>query len=448
MTTTLTPTAMEVHFDRLADCMATLCPPPLAWTLALRAESSDFVRFNHAAIRQPGHVTLAQATVRVIDDGRHASRMVALSGQIDDDAECLRAACADLRALLPTLPADPYLTLNTAAQTSRRIERSSGADAHNATRDIIEIARGQDLVGILAAGPMMSGCATSHGVRHWHEVDAVAFDFSLHAPGNRAVKALVAGHDWKADAFARALDRAHAQLGLLERTPRVLTPDSYRVFLAPAAVGDLLDLLQWGGFSAKEQATKRSSLQLLVDGQARLHDRFTLTDDLATGYAPGFDSLGHLRQSPLPLINHGQHAHAIVCARTGAEYGIAPTGADDEHAVALALDAGDLPSEEATAALGDGLYINNLWYLNYSDRARARVTGMTRFATLWVENGVAVAPCEPMRFDDTIYALFGTALEALTQERELIVDSSSYGFRSTSTSLVPGALVSRMNFTL
>ena len=58
-------------------------------------------------------------------------------------------------------------------------------------------------------------------------------------------------------------------------------------------------------------------------------------------------------------------------------------------------------------ALGTGLYIGNLWYLNYSDHPNGRVTGMTRFSTLWVEGGRAVAPAEVMRFDDTLFHLLG-----------------------------------------
>ena len=38
-------------------------------------------------------------------------------------------------------------------------------------------------------------------------------------------------------------------------------------------------------------------------------------------------------------------------------------------------------------SLGTGLWVSNLWYLNYSDRRACRMTGMPRFACLWVENG-------------------------------------------------------------
>jgi len=443
------PTAtLQAHFDRLVGALPDHCAAGLGWTLSLQAESSDFVRFNHAAIRQAGHLDLAQVTLRLIDGQRHAARTMTLTGRIDDDLDLLRGASAELGALLPTLPEDPFLQVNAQAQTSLRRECAVRADGPAIARDIVSLAHGHDLVGLLSAGPMLSGCANHHGVHHWHEVESVAFDFSLHREGNRAVKAMVAGRNWSADAFDRALAGARQQLSVFDRPMRKVDPGRYRVFLAPAAMRSLLDLIQWGGFSAKEQATKRSSLQRLVDGQAQLHPSFNLTDDLATGYAPAFDSLGHARAMQLPLIRQGRHAQAIVSARTAAEYGYAPTGADDEHAMALVLDAGDLATADATRALGDGLYLNNLWYLNYSDRANARITGMTRFATLWVENGVPIAPCEPMRFDASLFDLFGAELEALTRERELIVDTSNYGFRSSETVLTPGALIAAMDFTL
>jgi len=88
------------------------------------------------------------------------------------------------------------------------------------------------------------------------------------------------------------------------------------------------------------------------------------------------------------------------------------------------------------------LFVNRLWYLNWSDRQSARMTGMTRFATWWVENGEAVGPVDPMRFDDSIYRTFGEALEGLTTDRDMIGDDSTYDERSLKTALVPGALLS------
>ena len=41
--------------------------------------------------------------------------------------------------------------------------------------------------------------------------------------------------------------------------------------------------------------------------------------------------------------------------------------------------------------LGTGLFVGNLWYTNFSDRAACRTTGMTRFATFWIDEGEIVA---------------------------------------------------------
>jgi predicted Zn-dependent protease len=96
--------------------------------------------------------------------------------------------------------------------------------------------------------------------------------------------------------------------------------------------------------------------------------------------------------------------------------------------------------------LGTGLYISNLWYLNYSDQPAARLTGMTRFATFWVEDGEIKAPVSTMRFDDSVYQLLGSQLEALTAERELL-SASTYSQRNTASNLLPGALVKRLTLT-
>jgi predicted Zn-dependent protease len=114
----------------------------------------------------------------------------------------------------------------------------------------------------------------------------------------------------------------------------------------------------------------------------------------------------------------------------------------------LDVAAGEIPSDRVLATLGDGIYVGNVWYLNYSDRAACRTTGMTRFATFWVENGSLAAPLEVMRFDETLYRMLGTNLIGLTTEREWIVDPGSYSQRSTATTRLPGALVADFTLTL
>jgi predicted Zn-dependent protease len=139
----------------------------------------------------------------------------------------------------------------------------------------------------------------------------------------------------------------------------------------------------------------------------------------------------------------------MVSPRTAREFGIAANGADEDESLQSAdVAGGDLAAESVLTALGTGVYVGNLWYLNFSDRAHGRITGMTRFASFWVEDGEIVAPLAVMRFDDSLYRMLGTNLVDLTREREWILNASSYSQRSVETSRMPGALLSELCFTL
>jgi len=53
-----------------------------------------------------------------------------------------------------------------------------------------------------------------------------------------------------------------------------------------------------------------------------------------------------------------------------------------------------------------------------------------------------------LRFDDTVYRLLGSNLEALTTETELLLDAGTYQSRKLTSLNLPGALVGEMAFTL
>jgi predicted Zn-dependent protease len=109
---------------------------------------------------------------------------------------------------------------------------------------------------------------------------------------------------------------------------------------------------------------------------------------------------------------------------------------------------GNLAESQILPTLGTGLLIGNLWYLNYSDRNACRLTGMTRFATFWVENGEITAPVNVMRFDDSMYRMMGSNLVALTAERDWRLSTDTYESRSTASMHIPGALIDDFRLTL
>jgi len=211
---------------------------------------------------------------------------------------------------------------------------------------------------------------------------------------------------------------------------------------------EIASILCWGGFSGRALATKQSALAKMQDGEA-LDPRVSISEDTAGGVAPAFQGEGFARPARVSLIETGKLVGSLVSPRTAREFEMTENGANGaEMPESLAMSGGTLASADALAALDTGLAVGNLHYLNYSDRPACRITGMTRFATFWVENGKIVAPVDVLRFDDTLYRLLGENLEDLTRETEFILDAGTYQSRQLASVRLPGALVKEMAFTL
>jgi predicted Zn-dependent protease len=406
----------------------------------LSGERSDFVRFNRGKVRQAGSVEQGQLSLRLIRDGRQATATVPL------ELEAARHMLNTLRDAVGELPEDPWLLINESPQPTSTERRGTLPSAAEATRQIVAAAKGRDLVGIYAAGALYRGFANSLGQRNWHEVDCFNLDWSLYLEADKAVKSAYAGFDWSEQDLDARVDAAARQLDLLRTSRRTIQPGEYRAYLAPRAMEELIGLLSWGGFSARARATKQSPLLRMQSGET-LSPKLTVVENTADGIAPAFQSDGFIKPPRVPLIEGGAQRDALVSSRSAREYGLAPN-AGRESPESLDIQAGDLALDEVLKALERGLYISNLWYLNYSDRPAGRITGMTRFATFWVEGGRIVAPITPMRFDDSVYRMLGTNLHDLTRERESLLDPSTYEERSTSSARLPGALLSGLKLTL
>ncbi|MFJ4111193.1 TldD/PmbA family protein [Pseudomonas sp. NPDC089758] len=418
------------------------------FTLSYSAEQSQFVRFNHAKVRQAGEVSQASAQLRLIRDGRQAEQHVTLSGDAQLDRQRLADALQQLRQTLPLLAVDPYLRLDESAWHSHSQQAQALPDLSEVLALLEHEAGDLDLVGIYAAGPICRGFASSFGAFGWHQANSFNFDWSLFHPNGEAVKANYAGQRWSADDFSARLRQAREQLGFLGRPAVTLKPGNYRAFLAPAAMDEIAGMLCWGGFSAQALATGNSALQRLYNGDVRLSPLVSFSEQVSGSLSPAFSDEGSPRLD-VPLIQQGQAQQRLISARSAAEFELLANGADSyESPCALSLAAGNLANADILARLGTGLYISNLWYLNYSDLPAARMTGLTRFATFWVENGQIQGPVSTMRFDDSLYNLLGSQLEDLTCEREMILSTSTYGQRSTGSSHLPGALVKGLTLTL
>jgi predicted Zn-dependent protease len=440
---------MREYFHALADHVQSLARPGEVIVSWLAAEESDFIRFNRSRVRQAVAVRQALWTVTLTQGKRRLDAQVTLAGNLAADRETLGAFVARLREGFADVPEDPYLLLEEDVRQSAHESAGSLADPAQVIESVMAAGQGLDLVGFYAGGPVFRGFANSLGTRHWHASRNFNFSWCLYHDRDKAVKTSYAGADWEREVFAAKMRFAREQLQRLAERPRTLEPGAYRAYIAPAAMNELLGMLSWAGFGLKSRNTKQSALIRMADQGARLSPMVSIAENTREGVACAFQREGFVRPPAVELVASGALAQPLVSPRSAREYGVATNGANaQETPESLDLAAGSLPESEALKALGTGIYVGNLWYLNFSDRSACRLTGMTRFASFWVENGEIRAPLNVMRFDDTAYRVLGANLEALTRERDLVMDDNTYGERSTSSVRTPGALVREFALTL
>ena len=440
---------MQDHFFDLADVVAAHLKSDEGYLARFAGETSDFVRFNRSAVRQAGTVEQRYFTLELTRGRRHASQTLTLSGDQSADGAAVSTAVKTLRDILGDTSDDPHFLINTSPRsTTRRLpdrlpNPDEGVDA------VLRAGAGRDMVGFYAAGPIHRGFANNFGQRNWDTVPAFNIELSFYLQSDKAVNVSHAGTEWNAAAFAAKAEAATAQLAALARPAKTIPPGSARVYIAPAAMKEIMDMMCWGGFGLADHRTATTPLIRMVEQGARMSPLVTLTENIRDGLAAGFQDEGFVKPDAVTLIASGAYKDCLVSPRSAAEFGEPQNGANAfEVPAALDMDPGTLPSARALETLGTGIYIGNLWYLNYSDRNACRLTGMTRFATFWVEGGEIVAPLNVMRFDDTLYRVLGSHLAALTAERELILSSDTYEARSMRSMRLPGAIVDDFRMTL
>jgi predicted Zn-dependent protease len=440
---------VQDYFYAIAEQLGDLLQGSEIFTCAFAGEESDFVRFNRGLIRQAGRVIQRSVSLDLIEGRRHASGELSLSGDLAEDRQRLLNMLAELRAIRSHVPEDPFLCYASEVRSGELVGSNRLPAATEMVEQVLAAGRGHDLVGIQACGAIHKGFANSFGQRNWMARYSFNLDWSLYLHTDKAVKARYAGFEWQGDALAGRMTTAKELLEALARPTRTISPGRYRVYLTPMALEEIMELLSWGGFSLRAHRVGTTPLLRMVEEGVGLHSGLTITENTANGIAPAFQAAGFIRPDLITLIENGIYRNWLISPRSAMEYQLPHNGAENEEApLSLDIAAGGLPMDRVLAELDTGLYVGNLWYLNYSDRSAGRFTGMTRFATFWVEHGRIEAPLKVMRFDETIYHLLGDQLLGVTAERELLLDPSSYGARSIRSARLPGILVDAVNFTL
>ncbi|MFP5519836.1 MAG: TldD/PmbA family protein [Bdellovibrionia bacterium] len=417
-------------------------------TLNLNAEDSVFVRFNDAKVRQNTQVEQANLELRLQNETQQIQFTFPLQGNAEVDLTNALKHLTKLRNDLQSSPADPFVVAHSNNGSSLKEFSGDLVNPETAVAQIIQAAQGTDFAGLYCAGPKVIANANSLGQRHYFSNLSFFVDYSLY-DGSKAVKDLYAGSVWSAEKLAEKIKQSREKLALMGKAKIKLTPGEYRTYLAPGALTEVATMFMWGAFSYQNYKRGGSALMKLVDGQEKFSPLVSIFEDFSTGMTPTFNQLGEVAKEKTALIQDGELKTLLVSTRSAKEFSTESNQAStSESPRAMNILPGNLPSSEVLKKLGTGIYLSNLHYLNWSDVQGARITGMTRYACFWVENGEIQGPIEDMRFDDSLYNILGKNLEALTTESEFNPATDTYHQRSIGGYFNPGALLSNFKLTL
>ena len=439
---------MQNYFKKISDLLFNALESSEILILNFDAEETDFVRYNKSKIRQAGRVHQVSLDINLIKKGKTLRSSLRLSTEYDKDKTLLVRTLFFLRREVNELPKDPYLIYEKNINSSNLID-DQGLNAQDMSSRILDISSSHDMVGILSSGKIVKGFANSLGQFNWHESDSFNFDWSLYDDNGKAVKQNYADRKWNQDTFTRLYAESAQQLSVISNDEQKVEPGSYRVYLSPSALNEIIDMMSWGGFSYKANKIGSSPLHLMAKGDREFDKSVSFSEDLSNGISPKFHSDGFIKPNNTELITEGKYQKSLISPRSALEYSVKHNAAEDyESPVSIKLETGKINSKKILEALGTGIYLNNLWYLNFSDRNNARVTGLTRFGCFYVKDGELMGPINTMRFDETMYNIFGTKLAGLTNEQQLLMDTSTYEQRSVHSSTIPGAVVEDFRLTL
>ena len=440
---------MEKIFNNLCESLFSKLGPGEDLVLSFDGENSQFVRFNNASVRQTGLVDDADLGLKFISNGRTCNGGFTVSGNADVDIKRGLGEIERMRSESREIPEDPYVVMPNDSASSHEIKEASGLAFEDAVDAILPAMHGTDFVGILANGRMYRGSANNLGQKHWFETESFCLDYSLVTPEHQMVKGCYAGSDWNQNEYEDYVKRSRNKLTMMEREPVKVDTGEYRTWFEAAAVADFLGMFSWNGISEAALRQGCSGFGRMRNEDARLSSKFSIIEDFSPGLCPKFNSNGEVSPESISLIENGMLKNTLVSSRSAKEYGLDSNFAEGgEYLRSPKMESGQLNHEDVTKELDKGLYLSNIHYLNWSDNAGGRITGLTRYACFWVEGGEIVAPIETMRFDDSFYRFFGDKLIGVEDKLTVVPEVHTYGQRSLGATTCPGILVDAFALTL
>lgn len=193
------------------------------------------------------------------------------------------------------------------------------------------------------------------------------------------------------------------------RGPQSIEPEAMTVLLEPAAVSALLSMATEAGLGARA-FSEGSSFMAGRLGERLFPESVSLVDDPLHPALRGwrFDGEGAAR-TRTELVSAGELKTPVTDSRWAEKlelpntgHGVAQPSSNGPSAEHLVMEPGGATREELLEAVGDGLLVRQLHYVNVVESQALALTGMTRGGTFRIRGGQIAEPVENLRFTQSL----------------------------------------------
>jgi predicted Zn-dependent protease len=217
---------------------------------------------------------------------------------------------------------------------------------------------------------------------------------------------------------------------------------SYDIVFGSAATGDLLNVMNWIGFSGGSMKRGFSFVSEAQVGKRVFSDKFTLIDDPTRLETYPFKrDLSGIVRKPFPIFENGVFKSFTWFQDDADEFGAKPTGHSVMHK-SLVLSGGDQAVNSLEELVNqprekDLLYIPFLHYMNIVNPSKGVITASSRFGALLLRKDGSVAVPYNVRVTQSLLDLFGEKVAWMSKSQVVNNTSQSYGSRNPTSVIVP-----------
>ena len=415
-------------------------------------EDSHLMRFANSAISLNTNEHLIRIEITAFDGQRRASyEMITDLGKLDEMKQAVDVAAEMVKHAMPLSyqPSNPIYAQDFADESAYDPQLGSLASEERLAY-FNEAVKGLEtdeikLSGIFSSGTNVTAQITtrSEHTQYFKTSDAQVSMVLSHS-----------GLKWEVIAEQSAQKKSelnpsalHRDLSfLMERyqheSAQQIPVGKYDIVFGSAAIGDLLSIMNWIGFSGGSMKRGFSFIAEDKVGQKVFSDKFNLTDDPNRLETFPFrrDMMG-MERKPFPIFEKGVFQGFTWYQDDADEFGVPATGHTVIHK-SLTLAGGDVQVStlEELARMpreNDILYIPFLHYMNIVNPSKGLITASSRFGALLLKKDGSIVVPFNVRVTQSLLDIFGDKVAWISKAQSVNNTSMSYGARNPTAIVVP-----------